>query len=135
MLKRIIITELCFLALVWLYFFPLWERLHEFMFVNTVVWWVIVFFCLIYLPWYRRSYLFFARNELTTSQRVVVIVALWLWVSLFAGLYMGLFMPENILWWVALVSAIAISLGIIILLTKQHSRSSNSEKYSEKHSE
>jgi len=120
MIRKIISTELVILALIWLYFYPLIWVPYLGVWLHKIIRWLLLFFVLLYIPWYWRSRVFFKDNELSVFERFVTSFALSLWFSVFASLYLSIaWTSVHTRHWV-LISCVAIALWIIIVVVQNN---------------
>ncbi len=116
MIRKILFTELVIIALVWLYFYPLVSVPFVGVYLHKVLRWLLLFFVLLYIPWYWRSRVFFRNNELTPFERFTTSFALSLWLTVFVSLYLSIAWVNVNTWHAVAVSCVAIALWIIIVL-------------------
>jgi len=121
-IRKIIRTELLLLTVLALHFYPvtwtpvIWEWLQ------AVLWGVLVFFVLLYLPGWRFSRIFFRAWELSSFERFMCSFALSLGYVVIASLYLTLAWGTIDTYQGILLSTIAITVAILrILITWRQS--------------
>lgn len=122
MVRKILFTELTIIALVWLYFYPLISIPYVGVLLQKILRWILLFFVLLYIPWYWWSRVFFKDNELTIFERFTTSFALSLWFTVFASLYLSIAWVTVNTWHGVVASCIAIATWILIVVIQQFIR-------------
>ena len=85
LMKRLLWTQILALSLLVLLLYPQSGRYWQ------IIRWLLAFVFLLYIPWYRLSYIFFARHELSHFERYIMSFALSLAIVFFGSFYLQYF--------------------------------------------